>query len=532
MDGARERPTACPICFRAPDGSIATTTTPCEHVFCTACIVEATARSVQGRSCPMCRTPFPAGYMDVPADELTSYLLKVRSRHAQSSETHTVRFNYGNTVLPLARREGGSRWCAFLQMEGSATARGRALTEVDYIDHCEFIVHHGPRDERVVVSEPPFELRRNSVSSAAHGENGSRRSASPMLGVMVELRVVWRTRCNLQPLALHLSINLQGATHSCSVDFHSAPAPHRAPRAQRVERLSTGGHSSAGSGSGAAAVVGEGDVPGPTTQLMGELETMQVERAKLVRQKVLLERASDDILRERHGIGIANGEQELRHLRGDAGSGRGGGAMAALGLLPGLGVGQARAVIDEAGRVAGPSRTDAGSSGGGGRSARSAAIGRRLGIGRQLQAAIDASEARDRVATRSGGCPGTGARSSRGRGGAGQGSRPSGRAIGGPRTRSAPAAAAPPAPEPEPAPAPVPKRRVDRARLSRLAQPAAVKQTQEHSAKELAELRHGYAKQGLPPSAYSEDIVAEHGLTLLGLGSGTLPGPEPGSGGE
>eukprot|EP01047_Picozoa_sp_COSAG01_P139720 COSAG01_NODE_70549_length_258_cov_0.654088_1_plen_85_part_11 len=76
MDGA------CPICFRALEG-IGRTTTPCGHVFCTSCIVEATARSVQGRSCPMCRTPFPAGYMDVPADELTSYLLKVRSRHAQ-----------------------------------------------------------------------------------------------------------------------------------------------------------------------------------------------------------------------------------------------------------------------------------------------------------------------------------------------------------------------------------------------------------------------------------------------------------------
>eukprot|EP01046_Picozoa_sp_COSAG06_P099569 COSAG06_NODE_45684_length_353_cov_0.374016_1_plen_96_part_10 len=85
---------ACPICFRALAG-IGQTTTPCGHVFCTSCIVEAAARSVQGRSCPMCRTLFPAGYMDVPADELTSYLLKVRSRHAQTADRHVVRFSYG-----------------------------------------------------------------------------------------------------------------------------------------------------------------------------------------------------------------------------------------------------------------------------------------------------------------------------------------------------------------------------------------------------------------------------------------------------
>ena len=61
----------------------------------------------------------------------------------------------------------------------------RRLTEADYIQHCEFIVHHGSRDERVTVNEPPYELRRNSISSAAHGDV-SRRSASPMIGVMIE----------------------------------------------------------------------------------------------------------------------------------------------------------------------------------------------------------------------------------------------------------------------------------------------------------------------------------------------------------
>ena len=121
MDGA------CPICFRALEG-IGRTTTPCGHVFCTSCIVEATARSVQGRSCPMCRTPFPAGYMDVPADELTSYLLKVRSRHAQTAGRHEVRLAYGNSVLPLKASQGGSRWCAFFRVEATATSRGQRLT--------------------------------------------------------------------------------------------------------------------------------------------------------------------------------------------------------------------------------------------------------------------------------------------------------------------------------------------------------------------------------------------------------------------
>jgi hypothetical protein len=574
---------ACPICFRAFDGRITKTITPCGHEFCTACIVEATARSVQGRSCPMCRTLFPAGYMDVPADELTSYLLKVRSRHAQTADRHVVRFSYGNSVLPLKAAQGGSRWCAFLRLEGSATARGRQLTEADYIERCDFVVHHGSRDEHVAVSEPPYELRRNSVSSAAHGENGSRRSASPMLGVMIELRVVWRACCNERPLTLHLAINLQGATHSCSVDFDTAPPPRRAPRAPpQLTEATDRGSLRGGGGSVAARIdaadggLAAPDAPGQTTQLINELESMRSERTKLLRQKAALEEAAaaaaavQDSARDGRivagpvAVGMA-GLSALPRLR--TGSAEGGrredvvpagaaaAAAAAAAEADGGRRGSGTLLIDDAGRVTGrAAASGAGGgrvSGGGGVSA----IGRRLGIGRQLQAAIEASEARDsREAAANAAADATDATNasagaSHGSGrvkasGRRPGSRSSGYGSGG-RSRSAPSAThghltAKPEPEPEPEPEPAPgravvKRSADRARLSRLAQPTVLKHAAEHSAQELADLRRGYARQGLPRQAYADEIVAEHGLTFLGLGgagAGAGVGALRGPGGE
>ena len=130
MDGAVAG-AACPICFR-PFAGLKQSTTPCGHTFCSACLIEATARTAQGRACPMCRTPFPSGYMDVPTDEITSYLLKVRSRRAQNAVRHSARFAYGNTVLPLPKG-GGSRWCVFLRLEAPAGA-GAGLSEADYIE--------------------------------------------------------------------------------------------------------------------------------------------------------------------------------------------------------------------------------------------------------------------------------------------------------------------------------------------------------------------------------------------------------------
>ena len=41
-----------------------TVSTPCcQQPFCGLCLVEAVARAPQRRSCPMCRTPFPPGFM-------------------------------------------------------------------------------------------------------------------------------------------------------------------------------------------------------------------------------------------------------------------------------------------------------------------------------------------------------------------------------------------------------------------------------------------------------------------------------------
>ena len=68
--------------------------------------------------------------------------------------------------------------------------------------------------------------------------------------------------------------------------------------------------------------------------------------APMVRHKALLEKASDDILRERHGIGIADAEQALRHLKGER-AGHSIGALDAR-LPPRLGVSHAPTVIDEA----------------------------------------------------------------------------------------------------------------------------------------------------------------------------------------
>lgn len=505
---------ACPICFRALEG-IGQTTTPCGHVFCTSCIVEATARSVQGRSCPMCRTPFPSGYMDMPADELTSYLLRVRSRHAQTAGRHVVRFAYGNSVLPLKVAQGGSRWCAFFRVDGSATSRGRRLTESDYIERCEFVVHHGSRDERVVVTQPPYELRRNSISSAALGD-GSRRSASPMIGVMIELRVVWRSCCNQRDLTLHLAIDLQGATHSCSVDFDSAPAPRRAMREQQprsseldgAARLSTGG---VGSGRPDA----ERQPHGQTTQLIQELENMRVERANLLRAKATLEEAM-------HEPGASPFSDPLVVVNGRTGS--------AEGRRGGHG---RSAVPDSVGRVMGRGNADLGRADAGG-SNPGGALARRLGVGRQLRAAVEASEARERArlkkehltAKRSvdrgndGHKPRSGVASERANDAdqhhSGVSSRSVGRDSTTGRSRSAPSVTAG---QRQPEPEPVKKRAADPQRLSRLAQPTPVKQALEHSAQELADLRRGYARQGLPRQPYSDEIIAEHGLTFLGLGA-------------
>lgn len=539
----------CPICFRSFDG-IAQTTTPCGHVFCTSCIVEATARSAQGRSCPMCRTSFPGGYMDVPADELTAYLLKVRSRHSQTAGRHVVRFAYGNSVLPLKAAQGGSRWCAFFRVDGSATARGRKLTEGDYIDRCEFVVHHGSRDERVTVAQPPYELRRNSISSAALGD-GSRRSASPMIGVMVELRVVWRPSCHQAPLTLHLAINLQGATHSCAVEFDSAPPPNRTPREQQQSSsgsdraMNRASRRHGGGASASAADTGEAgpEARGQTSQLIKELESMRAERAEMLRAKAVLERATQD------SQGIASTASPAMDLlprmdrRAETESDRSVVAMGA-GREGGGRRGRA-AVVENAGRVMGQNSIDDGGGDGVG------VLARRLGVGRQLRAAIEASEAREKArqqadltATRSrafsdrasgSGAPrsGTSDNTSEGR------TRASQSQLGAPghsassRSRSAPSVSQRNSkPEPEVPVAVVKKRAADPQRLSRLAQPTAVKQALEHSAQELAELRRGYARQGLPRQPYSEEIIAEHGLTFLGLGTAEVADNRRASGSE
>eukprot|EP01051_Picozoa_sp_SAG22_P015662 SAG22_NODE_2081_length_3037_cov_11.140912_1_plen_207_part_00 len=193
----------CPICMKALAQGPKTVTTPCcKQAFCGLCLVEAAARAPQRRSCPMCRTPFPAGFMDMGAtstDETTQIVLGLRAmrmgmqqdlvigRGSAAPAAHCARFVVGNQHATALKqpRKGASpgntvhRWRAFIDMApaGDQPQPGGGWTAGDYIESVRFVLHEGGRDESCEVLAPgPFACAR----PAHYGRE-----------FLVELRVNW-----------------------------------------------------------------------------------------------------------------------------------------------------------------------------------------------------------------------------------------------------------------------------------------------------------------------------------------------------